>query len=76
MAIVIDLTKAKNIAHEVRREKRNAEFAPLDIKATIPAVAAEAEAERQAIRDKYAQIQADIDSAPSVEELKFVVENI
>ena len=76
MAIVIDLTKAKNIAHEVRREKRNAEFAPLDIKATIPAVAAEAEAERQSIRDKYAQIQADIDSAPSVEELKFVVENI
>jgi len=74
--IVINLDKAKGIAHEVRRAKRAEEFAPLDIKATIPAVAAEAEAERQAIRDKYAQYQADIDSAPSVNEVKFVLENM
>lgn len=72
--IVINLDKAKNIAHEVRREKRAEEFAPLDIKATIPSEAATAEAERQAIREKYAAIQNDIDSAPAIPELKMIVE--
>jgi len=38
--------------------------------------AVEAEAARQAIRDKYAQIQTDIDSAPGVNEVKFVIDNI
>ena len=72
--IVINLDKAKNIAHEVRRAKRAEEFATLDIKATIPSEAATAEAERQAIRDKYAAIQNDIDSAPAIPELKMIVE--
>jgi len=74
--IVINLDKAKNIAHEVRREKRSAEFAPLDVKATIPSEAVAAEAERQAIRDKYAAIQNDIDSAPAIPELKMIVESL
>ncbi len=76
MSIVINLDKAKGIAHEVRRAKRTEEFKPLDIKATIPSEAVAAEAERQVIREMYAQIQNDIDSAPSVLELKFVLENI
>jgi hypothetical protein len=75
-SVTVNLDKAKNIAHEVRREKRSAEFAPLDIKATIPSEAVAAEAARQAIRDKYAAIQTEIDTAPSVNELKFVLENI
>jgi len=74
--IVINLDKAKGIAHEVRRQKRSEEFAPLDIQATIPAKAEEAEAARQAVREKYAQYQADIDSAPTVNEVKFVLENM
>lgn len=66
----VDVEKAKDIAHEKRRAARAAEFAPLDVEATIPARAAQAEAARQAIRDKYAVMQADIDAAASVEALK------
>lgn len=68
--IVINLDKAKQIAHEKRRAARSEEFAPLDIKATIPSEATAAEAERQAIREKYAIMQAEMDSATSTEELK------
>ena len=70
MGIVIDLTKAKSIAHDARRAARAAEFAPLDIKATIPAEAAASEAARQAIRDKYAAMQTQIDAANTVDEIK------
>ncbi len=68
--ITVNLEKAKGIAHDKRRSARSAEFAPLDIKATIPSEAATAEAERQVIRDKYAQMQQKINAAPSVEDLK------
>lgn len=68
-----DMPKCKAIAHERRRDHRSAEFAPLDIEATIPAKAAQAEAARQAIRDKYDAMQAAIDAARSVEELKAVL---
>lgn len=68
--ITINLNKAKVIAHEKRRVARSVEFAPLDIKATIPSEAAAAEAARQAIRDKYAQLQIQMDAAQTVEELK------
>jgi hypothetical protein len=74
MAIVIDLNKAKNIAHDKRRAARSEEFAPLDVQATIPAMAAEAEAKRQQIRDKYAVIQTNIDAAADVATLKQIVE--
>lgn len=74
--IVINIDKAKGIAHDIRRQKRSEEFAPLDIKATIPSEAAEAEAARQAIREKYAQFQVEIDTAPGVKEVKFVLENM
>ena len=70
MGITIDLTKAKDICHEKRRAARSAEFAPLDIKATIPSEAAAAEAARQAIRDKYAAMQVQMDAAQTPEELK------
>jgi hypothetical protein len=76
MSIVINVNKAKEITHNVRRAKRAEEFAPLDIKATIPSEAVAAEAARQAIREKYAAIQQDIDSAPSVEELKLIVDSL
>jgi hypothetical protein len=71
--ISIDMTKAKDIAHEKRRADRSAEFAPLDIKATIPAEAAAAEAARQQIREKYAAMQEQINQAQTVEELKAVM---
>ena len=74
--ITINLDKARAIAHDKRRAARTAEFAPLDIKATIPSEAVAAEAARQAIRDKYAVIQSDIDTAPGVPELTLVVQSL
>ena len=71
--ITINIDKAKIIAHDKRREVRSAEFAPLDIKATIPSEAAAAEAARQVIRDKYAAMQAAIDSATTTEQIKAVM---
>ena len=70
MSIVINIDKAKAIVHDKRRAARAAEFAPLDIKATIPSEAAAAEAARQAIRDKYAAMQTEIDAAQTPDELK------
>jgi hypothetical protein len=70
MSITINVTKAKDIAHDKRREARSFEFAPLDIKATIPSEAAAAETARQVIRDKYAAMQTAIDSASTVDEIK------
>ena len=71
--ITINLEKAKAIAHDKRRLARAAEFAPLDIKATIPSESAAAESSRQFIRDKYADIQIQIDTAPTVEALLVIV---
>jgi hypothetical protein len=71
--IVINTDKAKAIAHEKRRAARAAEFAPHDevIMKQIPGVDhTAAEAARQAIRDKYAAMQAEIDAAQTVEQLK------
>lgn len=68
--IVINLDKAKAIGHDLRRAERAKEFAPLDIKATIPSEAEAAEAARQAIRDKYAVIQSEIDAAQDPDAIK------
>jgi hypothetical protein len=76
MGIVIDITKAKAITHDMRRAARSAEFAPLDVKATIPSEAAAAEAARQAVREKYAAIQASVDAAADVASLKTIVEQL
>jgi len=73
--ITVNLNKAKEIAHEARRAARAEEFAPLDIKATIPAEAAVAEEARAAIRAKYATMQDQMDAATTVEELKALLPN-
>jgi len=71
--ITINLDKAKVIAHDKRRQARSAEFAPLDIKATIPSEAVAAEAARALIRTKYATMQAEIDAATTTEQIKAVM---
>ena len=68
--IVVNIDKAKQIAQEIRRDKRAQEFAPLDVKATIPSEAVEAESARQVIREKYAAIQQHIDASESPEQIK------
>ncbi len=71
--IVINIDKAKAVAHDLRRAARSAEFAPLDIKATIPSEAVAAEVARQTIREKYAVMQNAIDQAATVDEIKAVM---
>jgi hypothetical protein len=70
MGIVINIDKAKDIAHDIRRSKRAEEFSPLDIQATIPSQASAAESARQLVRDKYAAMQTQINSASTPEEIK------
>ena len=69
-SITQNIIKAKNIAHVKRREARSVEFAPLDIKATIPSEATAADAARQVIRAKYATMQTAIDAALTIDEIK------
>jgi len=76
MGIVIDLTKAKAITHDARRVARAQEFAPLDIKATIPSEAAAAEAARAVVRTKYAEMQTAIDAAANTAALKTIMEQL
>ena len=68
--ININVNKAKDIANDIRRAKRAEEFAPLDIQATIPSQASAAESARQVVRDKYAAMQTQINSASTPEEIK------
>jgi hypothetical protein len=72
--ITVNIDKVKSIAHDKRRAARAVEFAPLDIKATIPSEAAVAEAARQTVRNKYADMQSAIEAAQSVEEVKAAIE--
>ena len=78
--IIINLDKAKAITHDKRREARTIEFKPLDEAITInianPDKVAEIEAERQAVRDKYAEIQTKIDSSTTTDELKTIIESL
>jgi hypothetical protein len=71
MGIVIDVTKAKAIGHDMRRAARAEEFKPYDeaISKQIPGTDG-AEIARQAIREKYAAVQADIDAAETPDEIK------
>ncbi len=71
--ITVNLNKAKEIAHEKRREARAKEFKPHDevIMKQIPGNdMTEAEAARQAIREKYEELQIQMNEAQTVEELK------
>jgi hypothetical protein len=77
-AVDIDLDKAKAIGHDIRRTKREAEFAPFDaiIMKQIPGNSAtEAEEARQQIRFKYALIQDVIEAAETPDEIKSALES-
>ena len=69
--ITIDISKAKTIGHDMRRAARAEEFKPYDeaIAKQIPGTDG-AEIARQAIREKYAAVQADIDAAATPDEIK------
>jgi hypothetical protein len=72
-----DLDKCRAIGHDIRRTKRAEEFAPLDevIAKQIPGMdAAAAEAARQVVRDKYAEIQDAIDASSTPDEIRTTLE--
>ena len=76
-AVDVDLDKAKSIGHDIRRTQRAEEFKPYDevIAKQIPGVdAAEAEAARQAIRDKYAAVQDAVNAAKTPDAIKVALE--
>lgn len=70
--IIVNIDKAKTIAHDMRRAARADEFKPFDeaIAKQIPNAAEGAEAQRQAIREKYVAIQTQIDAAITPDEIK------
>lgn len=78
--IITNINKAKEITHETRRNVRAKEFAPLDqeINISIANVAkvAEVEAQRQAIRDKYATIKNSIDACSTADKLKAIIQSL
>ena len=76
-AVAVDLGKAKDIGHNIRRTMRAEEFQPFDeiIAKQIPgADAAEAEAARAEIRDKYAEVQDAINAAETTDSIKLALE--
>jgi hypothetical protein len=71
-----DLDKCKEIGHNIRRQQRAEEFAPLDkvISLQLPGMdMVAAEAGRQLIRNKYAAMQNDIDAATDPDEIKQIL---
>ena len=76
-AVDVDLDKAKDIGHDIRRTLRTEEFKPYDevIMKQIPgADAVAAEEARQQVRFKYALIQDAINVASTTDEIKAALE--
>ena len=72
-----DLERCKAIGHERRRAARAEEFQPHDelIAKQIPGADIEAaEAARQVIREKYAEVQDAIDAASTPDDIKAALE--
>lgn len=68
-----DINRCRELGHDIRRAKRAEEFAPHDevIAKQIPGKdMSAAEVARQAIRDKFAVMQTDIDTATNPEQIK------
>lgn len=76
-AVGVDLGKARDIGHDIRRQQRAEEFKPYDevIMKQIPgADAVAAEEARQQVRFKYALIQDAINVASNPDEIKAALE--
>ena len=72
-----DLDRCKEIGHDIRRAQRAEEFKPFDevIMKQIPgADAAVAEEARQAIREKYSDVQDAIDAAETPDDINAALE--
>jgi hypothetical protein len=74
--ITINITKAKDVAHNLRRAARSVEFQPYDdaIAKQIPGQMTGAEEARAVIRAKYTTMQTVIDEASTIDEIKAALE--
>jgi hypothetical protein len=76
---VVDISRAKNVAHNIRRYYRTEEMKPHDdtIAKQIPGEdATAAEAERALIRTKYATKQTEIDACTTADQLQTIIEGM
>jgi len=67
--IQVNLGKAKTLAHNLRRFKRDAAFVPLDILATVPHLAVKAEEDRAILRASDDNLQLSIEATATVDAL-------
>lgn len=70
--IIVNLEKARILAHDWRRKYREDEFAPYDaiIAKQIPGQVQAAEQARVRIRERYALVQELIDEADSIDAIQ------
>ena len=76
---IVDVSRAKDIAHNIRRDARTEEMKPYDdiIAKQIPGEdAVAAESQRAVLRTKYATKQTEIDNATTAEQLQSIVEEL
>ena len=71
--VKVDIIKARDIAHSIRRSKRDNEFISIDGNIVNVVVTDTAESDRVALRTKYASMQNDIDAALTTEELNTII---
>lgn len=71
--VKVDIIKARDIAHSIRRSKRDNEFISIDGNIVNVVVTDTAESDRVALRTKYASMQNDIDAASTTEELNTII---
>ena len=67
--IQVNLVKAKALAQNLRRFKRDEAFAPLDTLATVPHLAVKAEEDRAILRASDNNLQLSIEAATTVDAL-------
>ena len=74
-SITTNMGKAKEVAHSMRRNRRDELFKPLDVEATIPSKANAAEAAREDIRVFDATLQIAIDGKQKESTLRALLES-
>lgn len=74
--IKINMVKAKDICHTVRRDKRDKAYLPIDGGSIYAQLNAAGKTKRAAVKAQDDQFQIDIDAATTSEELKAILESM
>ena len=76
LVFYIDKVSLIDELHVMRRDKRNTTLAKLDLQMLIPNQATQTETSRQEIRDKYAQLQEEIETTDDLNRLGCILEQL